>query len=155
MKGQHDVFAATAEAARHRREVAAAIAAERARCAAVCREVAARQSAHLGCGAAESARDEADARSNAALECAEAIERGAVERLILDAVAAGVVREWDDGRGRWLWYNARRGRSERRLRAAIVAACGESPAEVHVHMGAPGTIDPGVRESIDRYREKL
>ena len=61
-------------------EVAAAVAAERARCAAVCREVAARQSAHLGCGAAESARDEADARSNAALECAEAIERGAVER---------------------------------------------------------------------------
>jgi len=58
----------------------AAVAAERARCAAVCREVAARQSAHLGCGAAESARDEADARSNAALECAEAIERGAVER---------------------------------------------------------------------------
>ena len=56
------------------------VAAERARCAAVCREVAARQSAHLGCGAAESARDEADARSNAALECAEAIERGAVER---------------------------------------------------------------------------
>ena len=83
------------------------------------------------------------------------IEGDAVERLILDAVATGVVREWDDGRGRWLWYNARRGRSERRLRAAIVAACGESPAEVHVHMGAPGTIDPGVRESIDRYREKL
>lgn len=80
MKGQHDVFAATAEAARHRREVDAATAAERARCAAVCREVAARQSAHLGCGAAESARDEADARSNAALECAEAIERGAVAR---------------------------------------------------------------------------
>lgn len=59
--------------------VARAVAAERARCAAVCREVAARQSAHLGCGAAESARDEADARSNAALECAEAIERGAVD----------------------------------------------------------------------------
>ncbi len=29
MKGQHDVFAATAEAARHRREVDAAVAAER------------------------------------------------------------------------------------------------------------------------------
>ena len=82
------------------------------------------------------------------------IEGDAVERLILDAVAAGVVREWDDGRGRWFWYNARRGRSERRLRAAIVAACGESPAEVHVHMGAPGTLDPGVRESIERYRDK-
>ena len=59
-------------------EVTREVLAERARCAAVCREVAARQSAHLGCGAAESARDEADARSNAALECAEAIERGAV-----------------------------------------------------------------------------
>ena len=78
----------------------------------------------------------------------------AVEHLILAATTAGVVREWDDGRGRWLWHNARRGRAERRLRASIVAACGESPSEVHVHMGAPGTLDPGVRESIERYREK-
>ena len=62
---QHDVFAATAEAARHRREVDAAVAAERARCAAVCREVAA---------------DWRGDMRDTALECAEAIERGAVER---------------------------------------------------------------------------
>ena len=73
MKGQHDVFAATAEAARHRREVAAAIAAERARCAAVCREVA---DARLA-----ACRDRPyDGRADVADECAEAIERGAVER---------------------------------------------------------------------------
>ena len=65
MKGQHDVFAATAEAARHRREVAAAVAAERARCAAVCREVAAEYEGHAGA---------------VARQCAEAVERGAVER---------------------------------------------------------------------------
>jgi len=64
VKGQHDVFAATAEAARHRREVAAAVAAERARCAAVCREVATVRVA-----------DWATAEA-----CAEAIERGAVTR---------------------------------------------------------------------------
>ena len=60
---KHDVFAATAEAARHRREVDAAVAAERARCAAVCREVAA---------------DWRGDMRDTALECAEAIERGAV-----------------------------------------------------------------------------
>ena len=69
MKGQHDVFAATAEAARHRREVAAAIAAERAWCAAVCREVAVAYT-----------EAEYPYRAAGALECAEAIERGAVAR---------------------------------------------------------------------------
>jgi len=64
---QHDVFAATAEAERHRREVDAAVAAERARCAAVCREVAENYSI-----------DDVASRAAAALECAEAIERGAV-----------------------------------------------------------------------------
>ena len=58
---QHDVFAATAEAARHRREVDAAVAAERARCAAVCREVAAEYEGHAGA---------------VARQCAEAVERG-------------------------------------------------------------------------------
>ena len=66
---QHDVFAATAEAARHRREVDAAVAAERARCAAVCREVAVAYT-----------EAEYPYRAAGALECAEAIERGAVER---------------------------------------------------------------------------
>lgn len=42
-----------------------AVAAERARCAAVCREVAAREAHHVNA-------------PRAALECAEAIERGAV-----------------------------------------------------------------------------
>ena len=58
------------------------------------------------------------------------IEGEAVERLMHEAIANGVVREWDDGRGRCLWYNARRGQDERRLRAAIVKACGEEPVEV-------------------------
>ena len=69
---QHDVFAATAEAARHRREVDAAVAAERSRCAAVCREVAAATRADGG--------NPYDGRAEVADECAEAIERGAVER---------------------------------------------------------------------------
>jgi hypothetical protein len=70
---QHDVFAATAEAARHRREVDAAVAAERSRCAAVCREVA---DARLA-----ACRDRPyDGRADVADECAEAIERGAVAR---------------------------------------------------------------------------
>ena len=54
-------------------EVAAAVAAERARCAAVCREVA---DARLA-----ACRDRPyDGRAEVADECAEAIERGAVER---------------------------------------------------------------------------
>jgi len=58
---KYDAFAATAEAERHRREVDAAVAAERARCAAVCREVAAEYEGHAGA---------------VARQCAEAVERG-------------------------------------------------------------------------------
>ena len=68
---QRDVFAATAEAARHRREVDAAVAAERSRCAAVCREVAAQAVGPLALDAGV---------RRGATTCAEAIERGAVER---------------------------------------------------------------------------
>jgi hypothetical protein len=51
-----------------------AVAAERARCAAVCREVAARyRSGACGCA-------ECEGRGDGARECAEAIERGAVGR---------------------------------------------------------------------------
>ena len=54
--------------------VRAAVAAERARCAAVCREVAARYR-HGACGC-----EECEGRSDGARECAEAIERGEVGR---------------------------------------------------------------------------
>ena len=53
---------------------ASAIAAERARCAAVCREVAARYR-HGACGC-----EECEGRGDGARECAEAIERGEVGR---------------------------------------------------------------------------
>ena len=55
-------------------EVRAAVAAERTRCAAVCREVAAR---YRG-GACPC--EECDGRCNGSLECAEAIERGEAGR---------------------------------------------------------------------------
>ena len=51
-----------------------AVAAERARCAAVCREVAARYR-HGACGC-----EECEGRGDGARECAEAIERGEVGR---------------------------------------------------------------------------
>ena len=53
-------------------EMKAAVAAERARCAAVCREVASRyRSGACGCA-------ECEGRGDGARECAEAIERGPV-----------------------------------------------------------------------------
>ncbi len=51
------------------------------------------------------------------------------EALMLAAVAAGLVREWDDGRGRAPWYTARRGAEERALLARCVEAIGAQPAE--------------------------
>lgn len=66
------------------------------------------------------------------------IHQDAIERVLLPAVATGLVGQWDDGRGRWFWYEARRGRAERRLRAAMVAVAAAEPAEVTVHATAPG-----------------
>lgn len=40
-----------------------------------------------------------------------------------------LVREWDDGRGRCPWYQARRGHDERALLAGCVEALGAEPAE--------------------------
>jgi hypothetical protein len=51
------------------------------------------------------------------------------EALVRAAVASGLVAEWDDGRGRCTWYNARRGPEERKLLAACVSALGAEPAE--------------------------
>lgn len=53
-------------------------------------------------------------------------ERG-FEALMLASVAAGLVREWDDGRGRCPWYNARRGAEERALRDRCSALLGAQP----------------------------
>jgi hypothetical protein len=55
-------------------ETKAAVTAERARCAAVCREVAARYR-HGACGC-----EECEGRGDGARECAEALERGEVGR---------------------------------------------------------------------------
>jgi hypothetical protein len=54
------------------------------------------------------------------------------ERLVRRALAAGLVLAWDDGRGRDMWYTARRGAAERALRAACARAVGAEPAEVLV-----------------------
>ena len=51
------------------------------------------------------------------------------EALVRAAVGAGLVREWDDGRGRCPWYQARRGHDERALLAGCVEALGAEPAE--------------------------
>lgn len=55
---------------------------------------------------------------------AEPLPTGAFKALMLEAVAAGLVREWDDGGGRCPWYNARRGADERALLARCEAALG-------------------------------
>jgi hypothetical protein len=57
---------------------------------------------------------------------------GAFEATMRAAVAAKLVRSWDDGRGRDMWYAARRGPSERELRRRCVALIGAEPAEVSV-----------------------
>lgn len=48
----------------------------------------------------------------------------AFEEIVRAAVAAGLVREWDDGRGRCPWYEAKRGAQERRLLARCEKALG-------------------------------
>lgn len=70
----------------------------------------------------------------------DAVPGAAVERVLLPAAASGLVGQWDDGRGRWPWYEARRGRAERRLRAAMTAACGTEPSTVTVNATAPGRV---------------
>lgn len=60
---------------------------------------------------------------------ADALPTGRFEELMGAAVASGLVAEWDDGRGRVPWYNARRGAEERALLAACVEALGAEPAE--------------------------
>lgn len=54
------------------------------------------------------------------------------ERLMARARSRGLVKTWDDGRSRWMWYEARRGPEERDLRARCVAAIGHAPVEVLV-----------------------
>jgi hypothetical protein len=51
------------------------------------------------------------------------------EALMRAAVAAGLVRTWDDGRGRCPWYEARRGAAERALLARCTEALGAAPEE--------------------------
>jgi hypothetical protein len=59
----------------------------------------------------------------------DAFPTGRFEALMRDAVGAGLVREWDDGRGRSPWYQARRGHDERELLAACVEALDAEPAD--------------------------
>jgi len=49
------------------------------------------------------------------------------ERLVREAAARGLVRSWDDGRGRGPWYTARRGKAERALYLACALAVGAQP----------------------------
>jgi hypothetical protein len=64
---------------------------------------------------------------------ADAIRAGEWERLVVRARDAGLVRQYDDGRGRDMWYSARRGAAERSLRAACVRAlAGATPVEVTI-----------------------
>lgn len=44
----------------------------------------------------------------------------------------GLVTSWDDGRGRDMWYQAKRGGEERTLREKCVAAIGAKPHEILV-----------------------
>lgn len=55
---------------------------------------------------------------------AEAVDVTAFERLMRDAEARGLVRTWDDGRGQWPWYEARRGKDERALHRDAEIALG-------------------------------
>lgn len=57
----------------------------------------------------------------------EPADTGVFEQLMRGAIASGLVREWDDGRGRAPWYSARRGPEERALRVKCVAALGHEP----------------------------
>lgn len=58
------------------------------------------------------------------------------ESLVAEAERTGIVREHDDGGGRCMWYNARRGGAERSLRARCEAVLGAPPARVEV----PGLV---------------
>lgn len=51
---------------------------------------------------------------------------GEWERLVREAIACGLVTEWDDGRGRVPWYDARRCKAERLL---YLACCGAVDAK--------------------------
>lgn len=54
------------------------------------------------------------------------------ERIVREASRVGTVRAWDDGRGRWMWYDARRGTAERALYLACCEVLGIHATEVRV-----------------------
>jgi len=61
-------------------------------------------------------------------------DTSAFERRMAREVEGGLVRAWDDGRGRWMWYDARPGPDERSLRDWCVGefghACAREPRGV-------------------------
>ena len=57
------------------------------------------------------------------------------EPLVEHASATGLVKEFQRGRGKHLWYVAQRGAREKSLRAACIKAIGEQPVEVSVFNG--------------------
>jgi hypothetical protein len=60
------------------------------------------------------------------------VDTTAFDAAMRRAVERELVGDWDDGRGRDMWYTARRGRAERELRRRCVAMIGAEPAEASV-----------------------